>query len=148
MLISISLLSHIPFSPLSSPLLSFFFLSGTLPVSLYEYSRVSFKSKDMGAVGRARGAADTPLPHPRQLLNLCNRIISAKVAALFVKKEKGKWRQAAESVRQFIDDIRNCLERFRDEFLLLCIDPISPLLNPTSQLYFSRHAQRAVTISA
>ena len=68
----------------SSPLC---FLSGTLPVRLYEYRRVSFKSKDVGAVGQARGAADTPLPHPEQLLNLRNRIISAKVAALFHSQE-------------------------------------------------------------
>lgn len=34
--------------------------------------------------------SDTPLPHPEQLLNLRNRIISAKVAALFYCQGHGK----------------------------------------------------------
>lgn len=66
------------------------FLSGPLPFRFYEHCRVSFKSKDIEAVGQARRAADTPLPHPEQLLNLHNRIISAKVAALFHSQEHGK----------------------------------------------------------
>lgn len=44
----------------------------------------------MGAVGLGRRAAATPLPHPEQLLILRNRIISAKVAALFHSQEHSK----------------------------------------------------------
>lgn len=51
----------------------------------------------MGAVGLARGAADTPLPHPEQLLNLRNRIISAKVAAFFRSQEHGKQTERTSS---------------------------------------------------
>lgn len=86
-----------------TPLLSSIFLSSLLcflrrhlPVRFYEYRRVSFKSKDMGAVGQARKAADTPLPDPEQLLNLRNRIISAKVAALFHSQEHGKQTERVE----------------------------------------------------
>lgn len=50
----------------------------------------------MRAVGQARKAADTPLPDPEQLLNLRNRIISAKVAALFHSQEHGKQTQRVE----------------------------------------------------
>lgn len=89
---------HLPVVSYPSPLFSLrllsssplCFLSEPLPVRFYEYRRVSFKSKDMGAVGQARRAADTPLPHPEQLLKLRNRIISAKVAALFHSQEHGK----------------------------------------------------------
>lgn len=80
-----------PFSLIPSPSLPpYFFPSRTVPVSLCEYCGVSLKSTDMGAVGLGRRAAATPLPHPEQLLILRNRIISAKVAALFRSWERGK----------------------------------------------------------
>lgn len=52
---------------------------------------------------KQRRAADTPLPHPEQLLSLRNGIISAKVAALFHSQEHGKqterdeWRREREA---------------------------------------------------
>lgn len=74
--------------------------------------------------------SDTPLPHPEQLLNLRNRIIPAKVAALFYSQEHSKQtkkekrrreRQGADrqqnTVRQFDADSGNCLDRSSDEFL-------------------------------
>lgn len=96
------LISIPPFHNYFAPLLSSpRFVSGPLPVRFYEYCRVSFKSKDIEAVGQARKAADTSLPHPEQLLNLRNRIISAKVAALFHSQEHGKqtekWRREREA---------------------------------------------------
>lgn len=83
-----SCLTLSPHFPPSIP--PYFFPSRTVRVSLYECCRVSLKSTDMGAVGLGRGAAATPLPHPEQLLILRNRIISAKVAALFRSQEHGK----------------------------------------------------------
>lgn len=66
---------------------------------------------------KARGAADTPLPHPEQLLNLRNRIISAKgrshcstvrnaVNKPQKKKQKKEWKKGEASRRRAAE---NCL---------------------------------------
>lgn len=80
------LVSPFPLLPPQSSLI--FFPGRTVRVSLYECCRVSLKSTDDGSCGPGRGAADTPLPHPEQLLILRNRIISAKVAVLFRSREQ------------------------------------------------------------
>lgn len=73
-------------------------------------------------MGRARRAADTPLPHPEQLLILRKRIIFAKVAAVrnMVNKQSREEREADNA--QSNADSRNCSDRFSDEFLRY-IDP-------------------------
>lgn len=86
----------------------------------------------MGAVGLRRRAAATPLPHPEQLLILCNRIISAKVAALFRSQEHSKQTKRTscaetdmqrgakdmqqKAVRQFDPDISNRSDGLSDTF--------------------------------
>lgn len=149
-----------PYFPSQSPLI--FFPSRTVPDSLYEYCRVSLKSTDMGAVGLRRRATATPLPHPEQLLILCNRIISAKVAALFRSQDHSKQTRRAscaetemqrgakdmqqKAVRQFGPDISNRSDGLSDT--CGCIDPASPRLNPTcvTILPFPRHSQTAFTV--
>lgn len=108
--------SWLTLSPQSPPLLPpnpalFFFPSRTVRVSLYECCRVSLKSTDDGSCGPGRGAADTPLPHPEQLLILRNRIISAKVAALFRSREQtvNKPRELAVQERSRGHATQNCL---------------------------------------
>lgn len=143
------------FSPPLPPLSLLFSVS---PVSFYEYRGVSFKSKDMGAVGQAGGAADTPLPHPEQLLNLRNRIISAKVAALFHSQEhckqternRGEGKLKTGNRKLFVSLMLTSVIAEIDlvmNFPVSALIPTNPLLNPMSLIYFSRHAQRAVTIS-
>lgn len=128
---------HLPVVSHPSPL---FFLSSPLlfskrqlsPVRLHEYRIVSFKSKDMGAVGQAKRSSGHFSPtHPDQLLSVRNRIISAKVAVLFHSQEHSKQRERKtcrreretedrqqKTVCQFDADVSNCLDRFSDEFLL------------------------------
>lgn len=97
---------------------------------------------------KARGAADTPLPHPEQLLNLRNRIISAKGRSHCStvrnavnkpqkknKKKSGRRERRAgdgrqKTVCQLDADISNCSDRFGDEFLCRCIDPDPPSAQP------------------
>lgn len=89
-LISISLLSHIlsPSSaPLCSPLLSERTLSTSGSVNAAEF-HLNPRTWELWA--KQEEQSDTPLPHPEQLLNLRNRIISAKVAALFYCQGHGK----------------------------------------------------------
>lgn len=137
-------LAHLPLvSPFSlipsTSLPPYFFPSRTVPVSLCEYCGVSLKSTDMGAVGLGRRAAATPLPHPEQLLILRNRIISAKVTALFHSREHGKQTKRTscaememqkgakdtqqQTVQQFDPDITHHSAGFSDEFRCECIDP-------------------------
>lgn len=89
-LISISLSSHIlsPSSaPLCSPLLSERTLSTSGSVNAAEF-HLNPRTWELWA--KQEEQSDTPLPHPEQLLNLRNRIISAKVAALFYCQGHGK----------------------------------------------------------
>lgn len=123
-------LTSIPPFFLSSPLL--FSKRQLSPVRLHEYRIVSFKSKDMGAVGQAKRSSGHFSPtHPDQLLSVRNRIISAKVAVLFHSQEHSKQRERKtcrreretedrqqKTVCQFDADVSNCLDRFSDEFLL------------------------------
>lgn len=92
-------------------------------------------------MGRARRAADTPLPHPEQLLILRKRIIFAKVAAVrnMVNKQSREEREADNA--QSNADSRNCSDRFSDEFLRY-IDP-PPLCYRYSQSpYFTLQGKR------
>lgn len=152
-------LAHLPLvSPFSlipspSPPPPYFFPSRTVPVSLCEYCGVSLKSTDMGAVGLGRRATATPLPHPEQLLILCNRIISAKAAALFRSREHGKQTKRTsfaetemqkgakdtqqQTVQQFDPDITHRSDGFSDEFRCECIDPALASAQP-SVLTFQR----------
>lgn len=157
LLISIFVLFH-PFPSFSLSILPYLFPSGTVRVGLYECCRVSLKSTDMGAVGLGRGAVAAPLPHPAQLLILRNRIISAKVAALFRSQERGKQSQRSrcaeaemqrgtkdmqqKPVSQFDPDITDCSDGFGDASVLI---PDWPPLHPPS--FSSGRAQRASTVS-
>lgn len=137
MLISISPSSPLLHSPflsfphLSSPLLSSVFLEPSLSLSgRMRIAEFHLNPQIWELWAPARGAADTPLPHPEQLLNLHNRIISAKVAAFFRSQEHGKQTASTgggvggvgggvmRTVHQFDADISNCADRFSDEFLL------------------------------
>lgn len=114
MLISISLSSHIhPPSP-SPPLFSkpSSSLSGCMNTAEFHLNPRTWE-----LWAKARGAADTPLPHPEQLLNLRNRIISAKgrshcstvrnaVNKPQKKKQKKEWKKGEASRRRAAE---NCL---------------------------------------
>lgn len=114
---------------------------------------------------KARGAADTPLPHPEQLLNLRNRIISAKgrshcsTVRNAVNKPQKKTKKRVEEGRGepktggrklFVSLMLTSVIAQIDLVMNSSVGaliPTRPPLNPMSLIYFSRHAQRAVTIS-
>lgn len=154
MLISISLSSHIhpPFPLLSSPSPSpsppLFSKPSSSLSGCMNTAEFHLNPRTWELWAKARGAADTPLPHPEQLLNLRNRIISAKGRSHCStvrnavnkpqkknKKKSGRRERRAEDGRQktvcqLDADISNCSDRFGDEFLCRCIDPDRPSAQP------------------
>lgn len=152
MLISISLSSHIhPPSPLlssSSPSPPLFSKPSSSLSGCMNTAEFHLNPRTWELWAKARGAADTPLPHPEQLLNLRNRIISAKGRSHCStvrnavnkpqkknKKKSGRRERRAgdgrqKTVCQLDADISNCSDRFGDEFLCRCIDPDPPSAQP------------------
>lgn len=143
-------LTSFPLLLLSSPLLSEPTLSPSGSVNAAEF-HLNPRTWELWA--KQEEQSDTPLPHPEQLLNLRNRIISAKVAALFYCQGHGKQterrsgggsREAEDreqsTVRQFDAHISNCTDRFSDEFHCQCSDsfriPPFQLLASVLNLFF------------